>query len=273
MSSRQAFTDKAWVFKARLGVEQGRAAFQHQHAPAGGFHHGLGGGGIPFHGAAKARIEIGGPFRDAAEFLGRPDIHNARHMPAFQEAAHARVIGVVMAAHHHQPIGRGRAGADRACAGGVALEGAAANPAPEDLACRRQRHGAQHGAARHHQADIHREIVTPGGEFPRAVQRVHQPETLGMGGRGAGGDFFFGDYGNIRGGGAQPLHNQGFGDAISLRHRGMVRFPFHREARGLDGHNGGGRLGHEITGQGQQRIIIHAPCFGRMGAAPQALFW
>ena len=29
---------------------------------------------------------------------------------------------------------------------------------------------------------------------------------------GEDGDFFFGDYGNIRGGGAQPLHNHGFGD-------------------------------------------------------------
>ena len=94
-----------------------------------------------------------------------------------------------------------------------------------------------------------------------------------MGGCGAGGDFFFGYHGNIRGGGAEPLHDQCFGDTISLRHRGMVGFPFHREARGLDRHDGGRRLGHEITGQGQQRIIIHAPCFGLGGAGLQALFW
>ena len=110
-----------------------------------------------------------------------------------------------------------------------------------------------------HQPDIDREIISPGGKFPRAIQGVHQPETLSMGGRRAGGDFFFGNHGNIRGGGAEPLHNQGFGDAVSLRHRGMVGFPFHREASGLDRHDGRSRPGHEIAGQGQQRIIIHAP--------------
>ena len=194
-------------------------------------------------------------------------------MPAFQEAAHARIISIMVAAHDDQTRGGRCPGVDGARAGGIALPGAKADPAPKDFTGSRQRHRAQNRTPSFHQADIHREIIAPGGEFPRAIQRVYQPETLGMGGRGAGGDFFFGDYGNIGGRGAQPLHNQGFGNAISLRHRGMVGFPFHREARGLDRHNGRSRLGHEITGQGQQRIIIHAPCFGRMGAALQALFW
>ena len=195
-------------------------------------------------------------------------------MAAFEEAAHTRVIGVVMAAHHGNAFGGRRAGADGTRAGGIALPGTKANTAPEDFARSGQRHSAQNRAPGFHQPDIDREIIPPGGKFPRAIQGVHQPETLSMAGRRAGGDFFFGNHGNVGSRGAQPFHNQRFGDPVSLGHRGMVGFPFHRETGGLDCHDGASRPGHEIAGQGQQRIIFHAsalalaalgrkPCFGR----------
>src|SRR3712207_3018220 len=54
-----------------LAVAEGAgflAVLQRHHAAAGGFEDGLAGGGVPFHGGAVARINVGRAFGEHAEF-------------------------------------------------------------------------------------------------------------------------------------------------------------------------------------------------------------
>ena len=62
------------VFEAGFAVAERQPGFGVAHAAAGGFQHRLGGGGVPFHGAAEARVEIGGALGDAAEFQRRAHV-------------------------------------------------------------------------------------------------------------------------------------------------------------------------------------------------------
>src|SRR5271170_6292816 len=91
--------DEVGVDEARLAIAK-RLARDEAHASARRGEHGMAGGGIPFHGAPKARIEVGDPLRQAAELEGAAGGDPLGHPLAREKALHDIVL-IVGAARQH----------------------------------------------------------------------------------------------------------------------------------------------------------------------------
>ena len=135
-----------------------------------------------------------------------------------------------------------------------------ATNAAEQLAERRQCHHPERRLAVPDQADVDSELVAPGGELTRAVQRVDQPVfrpgTLGD----PGGRFFLGNHRNARRCRAQAGGDQQLRLVVRLGDRGAVLLVQRFEAALAHSQNDRTSAAREVGGEGEEGGVIHLTC-------------
>jgi leucyl aminopeptidase len=104
-----------------------------------------------------------------------------------------------------------------------------ADDARVDVAARRQGDGAQQGAAAANKAHVHGEFVPPGGELPRPVERIDQPEHIVRGGHSPARDFLLGDNRDLRRCRAQPSDDDRLSGVVGGRNRRRIGLVCDRE--------------------------------------------
>jgi len=125
------------------------------------------------------------------------------------------------------------------------------------VAERRHADRAQHRPAVAHQADVHGELVPPGRELPRPIQRVDQPVLMVLGGGVPGRHLLLRHDGDAWGGGPQRLADQRLGGMVRLRHRAFVGFMPGLEPAGAHGEDHGPGTAGQVGGEVEQRRVIH----------------
>ena len=88
----------AWLAIAKI------VAIERPHRAAGGFQHRLWRTGVPLHGTAEARIEIGNPLCQPAEFQAGAEVEHARDAPSLKERVQQCGIAMMLAGHHGKPF-------------------------------------------------------------------------------------------------------------------------------------------------------------------------
>src|SRR5262249_34996371 len=97
--------DEMRILPARLAVAQ-YLATECPNRSAGCLKYCLRRTGVPFHGAAETRIEIGAPFRKAAELHARAEIDPPGPPLVAQEFVQPRTAAMIPTGQHCQPLFR-----------------------------------------------------------------------------------------------------------------------------------------------------------------------
>ncbi|MCY1544414.1 hypothetical protein D9M68_802970 [compost metagenome] len=138
------------------------------------------------------------------------------------------------AGHHIQAFRRHFAAADRLAPSSLLNEGATAPGTGEQAIQGRRQNHTQYRLAVLDQGNVDGELTVAADEFPGAVQRVHQPETLRHRRYPTGRCRFLGDHWNLRSMQGQGLKDQRLGALVGLGHRRRILLAAHLEIRAID---------------------------------------
>ena len=97
---------------------------------------------------------------------------------------------------------------------------------------------AQHRRARTHQRNVDREFRTPGDEFARAIQRIHEKKRGADVGHAPRGHLLLGNDGDVGEERAEAPQNDGLGGVVRRRDRGVVLLVFELEVAFEDAMSG-----------------------------------
>src|SRR5271166_3066024 len=95
-SGQPSGADEVRILPARLAVAQ-LLAIELAHRAAGRFQYRLRCAGVPLHGAAETRVQIGDPLRQPAELHARAEVDQLRHALVAQEVVEPCAVPVIAA--------------------------------------------------------------------------------------------------------------------------------------------------------------------------------